>query len=518
MNYNFEEELKSSHLKTESGQAQTNHEMIPRILRPELSKPRTNLVTQSAESVLTAKSSNQKQSHQHLIRAKELTESFDQTYQGFVDQYKASITSSEVAWILESKVNQLPVSESRMTEEVRALIQFFYRHFQVLPSQRELKKWFTSRYSLEANFAAFNSSTMKQRVKNLFSNLKARFMEVERRLCKLEIPGKELLPRHFELRSFQRVLVVNSKIEPYLKQVVRADEDRFALLMYSNDRIEKIKREGFSHVFVDGTKRCLPYDQNYQLLLVNFLLNNGQTTTGVSTLVRGSNQLIYEVVLGAVNQLISLKGKDIHTDFEMALMNSASKFTTKLSLCYFHYARNLQDRVRDLHRKFKQKISKRLYEYGKILMFVPPEYTKFHCKYMKSMTKRCKNSKRFFNYLCKNYIEGRFSPHLYQKHSKFLTNNIAESVNGQLSSFFAKKPGKLEWVDFLLFNEKRTVFNQNSLATKGAKEQLDRFDKLILKLQSRKFSYRSYKRFLSSNENVIQMKSNGREDTRYFRR
>ena len=110
-------------------------------------------------------------------------------------------------------------------------------------------------------------------------------------------------------------------------------------------------------------------------------------------------------MFNCTNTVIDITNKEIHVDFERALINSLQEFSSSINLCYFHFARNLQDRVRDLQRMYKTKISKRLYEYGKVLMFVPKCLVKHHRKYMKHLAGRSKNNKRFLQYLDNNYIE-----------------------------------------------------------------------------------------------------------------
>jgi hypothetical protein len=58
----------------------------------------------------------------------------------FVHMYKATITSSEIQNFLERKRFQLPVPETGIFDEVKAIANFIYRHFQLVPSFREPKK------------------------------------------------------------------------------------------------------------------------------------------------------------------------------------------------------------------------------------------------------------------------------------------------------------------------------------------------------------------------------------------
>ena len=311
---------------------------------------------------------------------------------------------------------------------------------------------------------------------------------------------------------------MNNTIESYFKKVIYNDDKNFAIIMYSDWKVKKVKDIGYQHVFTDGTKSYVPFDQTYQFLLINVLLNTGQTTTCISALVKGSNQKIYESILSYANHIIDMKDKQIHTDFERALMNAVCKISPHVNLCHFHFARNLQDKVRDLQRKYKKKISKKLYEYGKILMFVPPQYIPYHRKYMNHLGGKSMNNKRFLEYLDRTYIEKRYNDVLYQKHSKFMTNNIAESVNGQLSKFFYMKPRKYEWIDFLIFNEKRIIHSSRKVDIKTGEYQLDEYDKFIIKLQKKKFSYQGYRRYMRKNEKPKGVKNNMRKDRRYFRR
>ena len=131
--------------------------------------------------------------------------------------------------------------------------------------------------------------------------------------------------------------------------------------------------------------------------MINFYLENGVSTTGMYVLMKGSNESIYRTVFDWVNSIISIRDKEIHVDFERAMMNALLGLTPNLNMCHFHFARNLQDKLRDLQRVYKKKISKRFYEYGKILMYVPPIYGEFHRRYMKSMARKSQNNKRFLD-------------------------------------------------------------------------------------------------------------------------
>ena len=67
---------------------------------------------------------------------------------------------------------------------------------------------------------------------------------------------------------------MNGKLEPYMKHVEVVDKDNFAIFLYSDQTIEAIKTKEYNHIFIDGTKSCLPYNQRYQLLMINFYLEN----------------------------------------------------------------------------------------------------------------------------------------------------------------------------------------------------------------------------------------------------
>ena len=200
-------------------------------------------------------------------------------------------------------------------------------------------------------------------------------------------------------------------------------------------------------------------------------------------------------------------------------MNALLSLTPKLNMCHFHFARNLQDKLRDLQRVHKKKISKRLYEYGKIIMYVPPAYRDFHRKYMAHMAGRSKNNKRFLEYLDNNYIEKKYQPFLFQAHSKFLTNNLSESVNSQFSKFFYQKPKKNQWIEFLMYNEKRIVDRRVAQTSILSKDNFDSYDRFIRDLQSLSFpSYKSVRRFLYKSRRLKRVKKNLRVNHRFFRR
>lgn len=472
------------------------------------------------ESFLTSGSANLRRKYIKKKLANNYFDKFENEYKNFVNVYKQVITQDEIHQIISRKKMQTIKTSSQLLDEVKAVFNFLYRHFQIVLPKSDIKKIFTSSFAQEETCNTFYGSSLQEDVKNLYSNFKKRLRKVESELFELRDNDVKLLPSKFDLSPFKRVLVMNNQMDSYFKKVIYNDEKNFALVMYSNFKVEKIKRVGFEHVFIDGTKSYIPYKQNYQLIMINLLLKNDQTATGISALVKGSNQQIYESLLTYACTILDLRDKHIHTDFERALLNASSKISSKINLCYFHYSRNLQDKVRDLQRTHKKKrISKRLYEYGKILMFVPPQYVDFHRKYMTHLAGKSKNNKRFLNYLDSTYIDKRYRDVLYQKHSKFLTNNIAESVNGQMSNHFKMKPKKYEWLDFMLFNEKRVVQSSQKVNEKTGEYDLDDFDNFIIKLQRRKkFSYQTYRRFMRTYQMPKGVKKNMKKDRRYFRR
>ena len=67
-------------------------------------------------------------------------------------------------------------------------------------------------------------------------------------------------------------------------------------------------------------------------------------------LMKGSNEELYKKVFDQVDSVISIRDKEIHVDFERAMMNALLSLTPKLNMCHFHFARNLQDKLRDLQR------------------------------------------------------------------------------------------------------------------------------------------------------------------------
>lgn len=96
-----------------------------------------------------------------------------------------------------------------------------------------------------------------------------------------------------------------------------------------------------------------------------------------------------------------------------------------------------------------------------------------------------------------------------------MTNNIAESINGQMSNFFKKKPGKFECIDFLLFSEKRVVKCSQQLNKRTGEYDLDDYDEFIIKLQKKKdITYNTYVKFLKSHETPKGLKKNLRKDRR----
>ena len=84
--------------------------------------------------------------------------------------------------------------------------------------------------------------------------------------------------------------------------------------------------------------------------MINFFLEKGISTTGIYVLMKGSNEELYKTVFDQVDSVISIRDKEIHVDFERAMMNALLSLTPKLNISHFHIARNLQDKLRDLQR------------------------------------------------------------------------------------------------------------------------------------------------------------------------
>ena len=100
------------------------------------------------------------------------------------------------------------------------------------------------------------------------------------------------------------VIIMDGKIEPFLKHAEINDSNNFAMFFYSNSKVHNLQNESFEHVFIDGTKSCLPFSQRYQLLMVNFYLEKGITTTGMYVLMKGSNEKLYNTVFAFVTSVI----------------------------------------------------------------------------------------------------------------------------------------------------------------------------------------------------------------------
>ena len=135
---------------------------------------------------------------------------------------------------------------------------------------------------------------------------------------------------------------------------------------------------------------------------------------------------------------------------------------------------------------------------------------------MKSMAGKSQNNKRFLDYLDENYIDKKYQSFLYQKHSRFLTKNLSESVNSQFSKFFYQRPKKNQWIEFLFYNEKRIIRRQVNLSIIVNNDNLDSYDTFLIDLQSRKFpSYKSYRRFMfrSQRKKELQRISRSTTDT-----
>ena len=244
----------------------------------------------STNSLLTDQVKSRKKKYVKASFDGSLLQKYNDGYKNFVDLYKTNISKREVEYILKNKTKQLAKTKIEIADEVNALVNFYYRHFQVLIPKRDLKKLFMTSYSQHQNCSTFCTRELETHMKNQLSNLKKRILKVESIMSHPQLPNLDMLSKNFDINPFKRVLVMDDSIEPYLKKVAYEDDKSFALVMYSESKVKNILQTGFEHVFIDGTKSYIPFDQSHQLLFINFKLNNGQTTTGISVLVKGSSK------------------------------------------------------------------------------------------------------------------------------------------------------------------------------------------------------------------------------------
>ena len=495
-----------------------DHETIPEI-GLDMPPPDSYVISKQSTFLTNVRTPKTEHQKRRIENSDQLLADHDKFFKNFVSTYSKMVSKDEVRAIMLSKLKACDLSKDEISAQTEALINFIYRHFHYLSNLKEIKKMIVSSLSTTVSCETFFDLKFEEKLKNFMSRLRNRHLDIQKELFELHVPNIRLLPKKFDVNSLKRVFIMNGHLEPYFKRAEVNDAQNFALFFYSQQTIDAVRSESYDHVFIDGTKSCLPYDQRFQLLMINFYLNKGISTTGIYVLMRGSNEKLYDTVFSCVNNIIPIRDKEIHVDFERAMMNALIKLTPNLKMCHFHYARNLQDRVRDLQRVYKKKISKRLYEYGKILMYVPPKYVEYHRNYMDHMAGRSKNNKRFLEYLDKNYIDKKYRAFLFQGHSKFLTNNLSEAVNSQFSKFFNMRPKKNQWLDFLQYNEKRVIHRRVSRSLVVDENDFDSFDLFVRELQSKSFpSYKSYKRFLYQNQRAKGLKKNQRPDCRFFRR
>ena len=411
------------------------------------------------------------------------------------------------------------IKNETLKEERKKILSFF-REYNTIPSQQLVMQLLANKFhSISMLKKIFNE---KKKNNDIFGNMRRKlknenvgFFEKSHKLLFEEFKGFNDFMKFSDHQkrlnmNLLKKIEIDNKEENFLKkiQIYQDDSEPFKKrfnLFYHCENPLSLWNQKFTDLFIDGTGFRVPI-KKAQMFVISACEAQNKPVSLLYVITNDLREKNYVSILNYLQRnILKIKNKRIHCDFEQAILNACKALRLKIRVCFFHFAQIIVDNTK----KYKTSLlaqhdivhstncSKLMHLLLKCGFFLHKENLVFHIELLNENIKNNLEQK-LVDHIVGSFFTKKYSEFMFQKIELHQTNNIAEAFNSRLEKFTPlNKPSLNQLMNFLIFETKRNFRDLKNNETKDVRGGLLNND-LYHYVNSPRVDYISYKDGLQS--------------------